>query len=505
MEKIETVFTKADTAFSFAMLVCGFLYFNLINLFTLGAGITVFALVVCAVSFLYMQKSGVRQNAGSLLCLGLLVLSAAQFSLFDDPFIKSLNFMFLSVLFIYWICLSTGRRLDNKLSAYIIGDAIKQGIVMPFSNFGCCFSGLKQPFLKQKKGKSLLAALLWILIFMPLLLAVTGLLISADPAFENFAGWFFDIISFDKVAPYISQFILGIPVAFYLYGSIYGNVKGRHSERFTKETADNGARAVRIAPKLTIYSALACFCIIYLAFFAVQAVYLFSAFGGSLPEAFTYAEYARRGFFELCAVAGINLAVLLISRLTIKREAYEAPKVLRAGMLAVSLFTIMLIATALSKMAMYIEVYGLTQPRLFTSWFMVLLLLVFVLISARQFKRFNSAKAMIIGFVIMFMVLLYGNSDGFIAKYNIGRYEAGTLKTLDIYALYELSDAAVPYAYEFYLRSGDNDMRQELEKYLFHRNYRMAEAGDMNKDFRNFNLQRAKADEVRARLSDGDV
>jgi len=210
------------------------------------------------------------------------------------------------------------------------------------------------------------------------MVVVLRLLVSADLAFENFIGRIFDFIHFEKIITYIMQFIFGIPVAFYLYGLIYGNVKGRYADRITTESVDKAAEVIRVAPKLSIYSVLTAFNVIYLLFFTVQAAYLFSAFSGNLPELFTYAEYARRGFFELCAVVGINLGVLIISYLTVKKEQGETPKVLQMETIIISLFTILLIATALSKMVMYInaslsirstELSALFVPEiLFSSW-----------------------------------------------------------------------------------------------------------------------------------------
>jgi hypothetical protein len=464
----------------------------------LGAGVTIFALIICSISFIYLSKSGIKQNAKSFMCLILVILSAVQFTLFDDYVISSFNFIFLTVTFIYWICLSTGRQIDKKLSVYIIGDAVKQGICMPFLNFGCCIGGIKKGFSKQKKGKGFLAAFIGILIFLPIFAIVINLLMSADRAFENFVIRFFDMINIEYLITYIMQFIIGIPVAFYLYGLIYGDVKGRHNEVITGSSVDNAAKAIKIAPKITIYSALMVFNIIYFLFFAVQMPYLFSAFSGSLPETFTYAEYARRGFFELCTVAGINLGVLTASHLFIKKDAGGEPKLLKAATLIISLFTILLITTALSKMAMYINVLGLTQLRVYTSWFMILLLFIFATVCVRQFKKFNSARLIIVGFVIMFMMLSYSNIDGYIAKYNFDRYEKGTLEMPGFEDISKLSDAAVPHIYDLYLRTDENDieMRQTLERFMKRGNsYEYRETG-----FRGFNLQKYKADEIRKTL-----
>ena len=489
-------FKTSDIAFAFAMLACGFLYCNLIRLISLGAGVAIFAVVLFAVSLIYMTKSGIKQNKGSIICLVLAGLSATQFVLFDNQYVKLLGFMFVTVLFIYWVCLSTGRRIDKMLSLYITGDAVNQGIVVPFMNFGRCGAGIKAGFSNQKKGKGALAAVLGVLIFLPAIAVVFKLLMSADLAFESFAEKLYEMVRIDEVLTYAGQIVLGIPVAFYLYGLIYGDVKGRHTGAVTISSVDRAAEAVRIAPKIAIYSALATFCLVYIVFFAVQAVYLFSALGGHLPEAFTYAEYARRGFFELCAVSGINLAVLAVCHIAVEREKGEEPKALRIETAAVSLLTILLIATALCKMALYIDAYGLTQLRVFTSWFMVLLLFVFLTICIRQFKKFNSARLMIAGFALMFIILSYGNVDGLIAKSNIQRYEAGTLKTIDIDALHALSDAAVPYIYDFYTKADGSDdaLRQELAHAIMDKN----DFGGTG--FRSFNMQKQRAEEIRKNM-----
>ena len=497
-QKPETdlIFTAADTVFAFAMLICGFLYWNLIKLYWLGAGVTVFAALLFAITYIYLSKSGIKQNAGSLTCLGLAAISAAQFALFDNLLISSLNFIFISALYIYWICLCTGRRIDKEISAYIIGDAVKQGLSIPFQNFGCCASGIKN-HTKKKQVKVAVPALIGILFFLPLIIAVIRLLATADLAFESFISSFLNFISIEKIMNYIWQFILGIPVAFYLYGLVYGDVKGRHTDKITIESVDRAAATIRIAPKAAMYSALTVFNIIYLVFFAVQAAYLFSAFYGSLPEEFTYAEYARRGFFELCAVAGINLVVVIITHLLMEKEQGEEPRALRIETIIISSFTILLIATALSKMALYINAYGLTQLRVFTSWFMILLLFIFLAINVRQIKKYNLVKSVITGFVIMFMLLSFGNVDGLIAKYNIGRYEAGTLSEFDLSDMSDLSDAAVPYLYNMYLLTNESDleMREQLVLSILNKG-RSYGTGD----FRGGNLQRYRADEIRALL-----
>ena len=109
----EIKFTKSDFGFAIAMLVCGFLYWNLIRFDTLGAGVSLFAAVLCVLTVVYLQKSGIRPTKASLAYLGVVALSAVNFILFDNMELKGLNFLFLTLAFVYWIAVITGRRLKE--------------------------------------------------------------------------------------------------------------------------------------------------------------------------------------------------------------------------------------------------------------------------------------------------------------------------------------------------------------------------------------------------------
>lgn len=487
-----TTYTRNDIVFALAMLVCGFLYWNLIRLPGLGAGITLFAALFCLGTAIYLQSAGVRPTKASLLCFLVIVLSALVFLLFDNMLIKGLNFIFLTTAVIYWISLSTGRTLGKRISAYILGDFFNQFLVVPFANFACCFGALKFLIAGNKKGKSLLAGVLGILVILPVLAAVINLLIKADAAFAGMIANLHFTVSMDILV----QIILGIPVACYLYGLVYGDRYGRKTGFVTMELVDKTAAACRFAPGVTVYSALTALNLIFIVYFLSQLTYLFSAFNNRLPELMTYAEYARRGFFELCAVAGINLAVITAAHLIVKREKV---RVLQVETAVLCLFTLMLIITAVSKMVMYINTYGLTQLRVYTTWFMIVLFFIFAVTAVRQFRKFNAARVMLAGSVIFFLALSYGNIDGRIAAYNIDGYKNGTLERLDVQALSGLSDAAVPYIYALYQDTTDQSLKAEL-KTVIEKTPGYEAGAPFPKSFRDFNFQSRTAQNIRSML-----
>jgi len=186
-----------------------------------------------------------------------------------------------------------------------------------------------------------------------------------------------------------------------------------------------------------------------------MSVYLFSALSGSLPDEWSiYAEYARRGFFELCGVAAINLFLIAFTYSFAKREPYEYPKAMRVFTGLICIMTVLLVATAVSKMLLYVDAYGLSRLRVYTLWFLILLFIVFVILVIWHIKPYNAGRPIVIVSVCLLIALGLANTDGLIAKYNVWQYKSGKIRTsaVDTDMLADMSDAVLPYLAE--LRDG---------------------------------------------------
>lgn len=187
--------------------------------------------------------------------------------------------------------------------------------------------------------------------------------------------------------------------------------------------------------------------LLFLSFVLLQIPYLF---GGielvqNTPD-FKLAEYARRGFGELIAVAALVLPVLLASHWLLRRESPLSEKLYRAlaGIQVVLLFVIM--ASAMQRLVLLTGNlgYGLTTDRLFPMIFMVWLGIVFVwfaLTVLRGARQYFAWGALWSAFFILAGTHAL-NPDEFVARTNLrlmqegrdfdGRYNAG------------LSDDAIP-------------------------------------------------------------
>ena len=94
-------------------------------------------------------------------------------------------------------------------------------------------------------------------------------------------------------------------------------------------------------------------------------------------------------------------------------------------------------------MCLYINAYGMTPLRVYTTCFMILLAVTFLVLLLRQFiTKLPTAAILTSVYIMMLAVLCFGKPDARIAEYNIRHYADGSLKDLDIHMLCNLSEDA---------------------------------------------------------------
>lgn len=181
-------------------------------------------------------------------------------------------------------------------------------------------------------------------------------------------------------------------------------------------------------------------------FVFVQVRYLF---GGAewvaATAGVTLAEYARGGFFELVTVAALVLPLLLGWHALLRTPNANSTKTFRvlAGLLVALLFVIMI--SAVSRMMLYTDEYGLTQLRFYTTAFMAWLGLTLLWFAATVLVR-DARRAFLPGAIASALIVTFAlhvaNPDNLIVRVNANRTRAERVFDTD-YAL-SLSDDAVP-------------------------------------------------------------
>jgi hypothetical protein len=507
-------FLNADKLLCPAMLLCGFFFWEWImeSHGEAALGVFLFTALLCGFTLAYYRAAGVKQSRGSLAAFAVVCVSTLNFLVFDTTDLSFLNFVFLASAFLYWAAASTGTKLAGGLTGLFLGDMLGQWVTLPFSNIALLFSGLHASIPRGKRGRGILGGLAGLLIFLPILFTVGALLIEADDAFSELMDTIFAWINLSNCLTWLFKFLMGIPVACWLYGVIYGGARKRSTDVLSGENLTRGLLRARVSPLSGLCAPLAVLNLLYLLFFAALGAYFFSAFTGVLPETLTYAEYARKGFFELCGVASINLAMLSAAYIFVKRDGENRPAVLRFLTGLMSLLTLLLIATAMSKMLLYISSYGLTRLRVAVTWFLALLFIVFLLLILWHIKRINLAKPLIICCVAAFMALTWADTDAIIARHNLLQYENGQLAELDYFTLSGLSAAAAPAIYEAWERAESPDEKEALRQSLLRVGQGYADmrllSGEARPDggeaFTKWNLQTLRAEKLRAAVIGGE-
>ena len=161
--------------------------------------------------------------------------------------------------------------------------------------------------------------------------------------------------------------------------------------------------------------------VLYAFFLAVQCAALFGGADYLARAGISYASYARSGFFQLVAVAAVNLACLLACLALCKGEGRGLRMVQVLGTLLVAASGVLLVS-ALWRMNLYVGAYGLSFKRALTYWGMAVLA---VLLAAALWKvwhrHFRWFRVLLSVGAAGWLLLNYANVDALVARYNIGR------------------------------------------------------------------------------------
>lgn len=477
MEKKE-IFLKLDCIVAVASLILGFLFIRFAIVNTTGFITTIIFDIIATVGIIYVKKNGYKISKRTLIDIIVIYLFSLIYSITANDFIKFLNSVFLILQNTY-----TMYRLCDKNQQsprFYFYAQMKSLFSYPFANFGKCPKAISSMIFKKGFGSNLRWIILGLLITAPITLIVANLLVSADKGIEkilnNFTDWFWNNLNISLVFQILFGFLFGCGI----FSMMYTNIYKRNFNPYNDTTYEIKFNNCRICPSIMVYSALTPLCLLYIMYIVSQIGYFINAFSGNLYDGYTYSEYARRGFFELTAIACINLTVISLANTFCKRmgNSYndKKPLVLKVYSIVFNLFTIFIISTAMSKMFLYISEYGLTRLRVYTSWFMLLLGLVFIIMIVREFKEFNISSVYKIMFTIMFGILCFCRVDRFIATTNISLYENNKIEHLDIIDLkYNLShDAYVPiieYEYKQNQNYAENDYINLEYSILMQSNY----------------------------------
>ena len=286
--------------------------------------------------------------------------------------------LFTHAFAVYYVLCRSGRLLEGESGHLLPLDALFGLFVFPFKHFFLRIRTVGFALTHRKNGEekhpaAWAAIAVGALAALGLLALAVRSLSSTDETFAGAAERIISALRFEVDSLVLWRFAASLPVGAYLFGLIAGT--GREtleSVRARGERVNAALSSLRKVPVVVWTAALGVFAALYLAFFGLQAGYLFGAFVKMIPDGYTIAEYARQGFFSLCRVMAVNFALLwLVTRACVKPVREEKPLLVLCTVLLCQSLVFAIIAA--SKLYLYISSYGFTPRRLQSAWLIVVL------------------------------------------------------------------------------------------------------------------------------------
>jgi len=447
------------------LLLCNFIIYGGLNL---GFAIAAILTIACSVTYLLLNRCRLTVYSSALLVLSLVI--AAGFARSDDGFVKFVLASFLLVSVNLALCLLARQNRRDPGTAGSLLDAGFTLFHLGFGELPQSYHGLVNAMrfsgpLGQKAGAIALGAG----ISLPILVILIPLLMRSDAAFEGLIDLLPDFSA--------SEFFCTVFFGFLLSCILYTRSTAL---KHYQPTADFQPSAKKGLSPLTVNTVLGVICLVYCAYLFSQLAYFVGGLSGFLPEEYTLAQYARRGFFEMACLCAINLGLIALSIGLCGKAA--APKSSRFLCLFLGVVTEFLVVSASAKMFLYIGSYGLTRLRVLTQVVMLFLALTTALVCIRLFvPKLPYMKTVILSGLILGALVLWLDVDTLVARYNVDAYLSGRTETIDMAHMGSLGNGAVPHIARLAEEAPDAPILWRAQDMLKHR----ADASE--EDFRSWN------------------
>ncbi|MCH5342273.1 MAG: DUF4173 domain-containing protein [Acetatifactor sp.] len=455
-----------------------FLYavFYALCMYRNGSGVTYPFFVAGSLLLLYfsLSKLGTTLKRGSIFYMAAMLLLGISTFCTDDGRLIFFNKLGIFLLMMSLLLKQFFNTSEWKLGKYLA--SIGMTVVS-------CIGELDRPVkdgLRHRKergisvNKKVWYALLGLIIAVPVLLAVLLLLASADVVFRQMTGNIFENIRLGNAMGVTSRIVV---VYFVTYALTAFLCKRNIKEEVPDRRKGEPVLAITVTGLLTL---------LYLLFCIVQIVGLFLG-KMQLPEGYTYAMYAREGFFQLLAVSLFNLVIVLVCM-----SYFKESRVLKGILTVMSLCTFVMIASSALRMVIYIRFYYLTFLRILVLWSLAVLMFLFIGVLINIFReRFPLFRYSMAVVTVFYLALSFAHPDYIIARVNVANAphedmswwtEEEALKAADDFSQADMFSgrfflAFQPYHDYSYLAGLSADAAPVLIQYLDELGYDMAAFG----------------------------
>ncbi len=459
----------------------------------LGISYPIFVLAFYGVIiFVLRDKIMFKANFGMLLTVPIIMLSFTYLFFSNEIFIF-FNFLIIPVLILMQTLLITNNNVYKWFDARFIIDLLNAMFIRTLSYVFKPFI-LISKIIKNKTGARKVSVVskvvIGLILSVPLSAIVISLLSEADDVFGHWVKGITDMFINLNMEDFIAQLIIGLLVGAVIFSYLWSLYNDNNKQ--PDKNLNENIQIKKVWDPIVVLTMLISVNLIYVIFTVIQFTYLFGSVSSLLPEGVTYAEYARRGFFELIVVTLINVSILTGIINFTRKENVIVAKVLKILNSLLVACTMVMLLSAHFRMSLYEEAYGYTYLRVFTHAFMIF---IFAILTATLIKVWKESFSLLKSYMVIgitaYVAINYFNADAFIVNNNIKRFNNPQINVIDTQYLSYLSDDAVPYLVEL-LESSDTQVSEDIRHQLFIRKERLKEKND----WQSFNLSHYRAKKI---------
>ncbi|HEY5585155.1 MAG TPA: DUF4173 domain-containing protein [Ruminiclostridium sp.] len=421
-----------------SILLC-ILYTETILLGSAGISVPIFAVAFYGTLFYFFRENEKALNKSAVYLTLPILLLAFSFLIHYNPSTQFITWLALIGLICIQLVLLGNAHVSGVFTFDMFAKAIVNLVGKPFSNLGMPFHSFG--ILKNNKSKTLknsIYILIGLAVSLPIAAILMNLFMSADAVFSDAMNTVSDFIGLD-FANVFWDIVLGLVFGLFLAATLLG-LKYGHSKEKPAVTIGDNIESIIVGTFLTIIN------VFIIAFVAFQFVYLFGGTVNITASGMSYADYARRGFFELSTASGIIFAIALFVLIMTKKKAGKLPLWIQLATVSLCVCNGVLLVSAVKRMLLYVDAYGLSVLRVLTLWFMGIIGLCLLWMVIKCFvSKIDVMKWIGLTIIVGVCVLSLTNTERIIAKYNIERYiNSPTKISLDVLQLGQLSYTTAP-------------------------------------------------------------
>jgi len=339
------------------------------------------------------------------------------------------------VLFVVQLTYLSKPERDRLFDFKNVQDVLYTAFVNAFVFILYPFKGLFK-FKDESTKRIVVHVLIGILISIPIVGIFVYLFSIADNSFSTFVSNFANGLS-SSLAVFIADLIIGIVMCIFVSAAFVGASARELTPKSTKKIFNEVNNA-------TLGTILFMVAIVVSLYVGIQ----FNHWFGNVPASFfqmdEYSISARTGFFELVVASAFLLALIItVTMISTKRNNKLVP-LIKAPLLLLCACNLIVLYSAIEKMAIYIDRSGITANRILVLWLIAIIIVcmvgVIIKIMNLSFKVFNYSCVAVVALVC---VLSFFNMDYYIAKNHIYLAEHHMIQNLEVDMLSGLSYSAV--------------------------------------------------------------